>query len=311
MDAINYLSVKYVHQGDAIIISNPLPDTLLLTSNLHTCIGIAVFNKKAQIIGLGHVDINRSVESIVSFISQMRSSKDESLEVLLSGGKMRAYYSAEEVSIVSKQIDAVLKQIDNVKVTRNIFEHHKSGITDTLAIDGLGRILSSENFYVAVNNPIKIDAHPHGSVLYKGKLTELLIPVPHNEYFLDCFMGRKVELRVKKIDELPYRCKPAQKLVFELGAVCIGDGLRDDDKEKFHEKVFGNPNPLKELEDWFLYAPLVPIKIEVSGTSLLTETVFGNPLKEFGYWSLYAPLVPVEIEVSGTSLLTGAEESPE
>ena len=38
LDAINYLSVKYVHQGDAIIISNPLPDTLLLTSNLHMLI---------------------------------------------------------------------------------------------------------------------------------------------------------------------------------------------------------------------------------------------------------------------------------
>ena len=276
LDAINYLSVKYVHQGDAIIISNPLPDTLLLTSNLHTCIGIAVFNKKAQIIGLGHVDINRSVESIVSFISQMRSSKDESLEVLLSGGKMRSYYSAEEVSIVSKQIDAVLKQIDNVKVTRNIFEHHKSGITDTLAIDGLGRILSSENFYVVINSPININAsYSHGSVLYNGKLSELLIPVPHNEYFLDCLMGKKVELRVKKIDEF-YRCKPAQKLAFELGAVCIGDGLRDDDKEKFHDKVFGNHNPLKKLEYWSLLA-------EVSGAKSLTEKVFANLLKESEY----------------------------
>jgi hypothetical protein len=252
--------------------------------------------------------------------------------VLLSGGKMRSYYSAEEVSIVSKQIDAVLKQIDNVKVTRNIFEHHKSGITDTLAIDGLGRILSSENFYVVINSPININAsYSHGSVLYNGKLSELLIPVPHNEYFLDCLMGKKVELRVKKIDEF-YRCKPAQKLAFELGAVCIGDGLRDDDKEKFHDKVFGNHNPLKKLEYWSLlaevsgaksltekvfanllkeseywslYAPLVPVEIEVSGASLLTEKVLGNPLKDFGYWSLYAPLVPVEIEVSG------AEESPE
>jgi hypothetical protein len=217
--------------------------------------------------------------------------------VLLSGGKMRSYYSAEEVSIVSKQIDAVLKQIDNVKVTRNIFEHHKSGITDTLAIDGLGRILSSENFYVVINSPININAsYSHGSVLYNGKLSELLIPVPHNEYFLDCLMGKKVELRVKKIDEF-YRCKPAQKLAFELGAVCIGDGLRDDDKEKFHDKVFGNHNPLKKLEYWSLLA-------EVSGAKSLTEKVFANLLKESEYWSLYAPLVPVEIEVSGASLLT-------
>lgn len=202
-EVINHSSVQYVHQGHAIILSNPLPGTLLLVSNLSTCIGIAVFNKQANIIGLAHVDFNRTVESIVSFVSQMRSSEEEPLELVLKGAKMESYYSDDEVTGVNEQIDAVLKQLRNVKITKNIFKYSQSGkFIDTLAIDAFGCVFSSENFYVMANNVSLVKkGAPHGSIFYNNELTDLLISIPPDEFYLECLIGKKVELRVKKIDE--------------------------------------------------------------------------------------------------------------
>lgn len=204
LEVINYSSVQYVHQGHAIILSNPLPGTLLLVSNLSTCIGIAVFNKQANIIGLAHVDFNRTVESIVSFVSQMRSSEEEPLELVLNGAKMKSYYSDDEITGVNEQIDAVLKQLRNVKITKNIFKYSQSGkFIDTLAIDAFGCVFSSENFYVMANNVSLVKkGAPHGSIFYNNELTDLQVSIPPDEFYLECLMGKKVELRVKKIDEL-------------------------------------------------------------------------------------------------------------
>ncbi|MBN8512604.1 MAG: hypothetical protein J0L79_06245 [Rickettsiales bacterium] len=46
-----------------------------------------MFNKQANIIGLAHVDFNRTVESIVRFVSQIRYSEEEPLELVLKGAR--------------------------------------------------------------------------------------------------------------------------------------------------------------------------------------------------------------------------------
>ncbi len=281
VEVINYSSVQYVHQGHAIILSNPLSDSLLLVSNLSTCVGIAVFNKQANIIGLAHVDFNRSVESIVSFVSQMRSSEEESLEIVLSGAKMESYYNNNEVSAVNEQIDSVLKQLDNVKITRNIFKYNQSGkFIDTLAIDAFGRVFSSENFYVVANNVSLIKkGAPHGSVFYNNELTDLQISIPPDEFYLECLMGKKVELRVKKIDELLEMA--LQNLLSyppELTMLRFADEVFSPqpnnssshkipgNKEKHHEKVIDKPS--EDLSS----SALESIEVAISGAESLSST---------------------------------------
>ncbi len=117
--------------------------------------------------------------------------------------KWESYYNDNEVAAVNEQIDAVLSQLSNVRITSNIFKYSTPGkFIDTLAIDGFGRVFSSENFYVVANNVPFTKRAPHGSVFYNNELTDLQISIPPDEFYLECLMGKKVELRIKKIDEV-------------------------------------------------------------------------------------------------------------